>query len=100
MFWRLDEGAMERLVAKELAFCVRGSSGEARCSGIVKRNSFLIILKDMPLLNSRTCLRMYFRKASDDHRPMSMIMKTGVSSMNIAIAATERLECVPMSDGA
>ena len=91
---------MERLVAKELAFCVRGSSVRARCSGIMKRKSFLIMRWDIPLLNSRTCRRMYFKKASDDHRPMSIIMKTGVSSMNIAMAAAERVECVPMSSAA
>ena len=90
---------MERLVAKELAFCVRGSSVRARCSGIVKRKSFLIMRWDIPLLNSRTCRRMYFKKASDDHRPMSIIMKTGVSSINIAMAAAERVECVPISLG-
>ena len=66
----------------------------------MNKKSFLIILFDMPLLNSSTCLRMYLRKASDDHRPMSIIMKTGVSSMNIAMAAAERVECVPMSSAA
>ena len=100
MVWRLDDGAMERFVANELEFWERGSSGSVRCSGMVKRKSFFIILDDIPLLNSRTCLRMYFRNASDDHRPMSIIMKTGVSSMNIAMAAAERVECVPMSSAA
>ena len=99
MLWRFDEGAIERLVAKEFLFCVRGSSCGALCSGIVKRMSFRIIRSDMPLLNSRTCRRMYFKKASEDHRPMSIIMYTGVSSMNITIAAADLLEWVPMSSG-
>ena len=99
MFWRFDDGAIERLVAKEFRFCVRGSSCGACCSGIVKRMSFLIIRSDIPLLNSSTCRRIYFRKASDDHRPMSIIIYTDVSSMNMAMAAADRLECVPISSG-
>ena len=60
---------------------------------------FLIILEDIPLLKSRTCRRIYFIKASDDQRSISMIIYTGVSPMNMAIAAAERLECVPISSG-
>ena len=99
MFWRFDEGAIERFVAKEFRFCVRGSACGARCSGMVNRMSFRIIRSDMPLLNSSTCLRMYFKNASEDHRPMIIIMYTGVSSMNMAMAAADLFECVPMSAG-
>ena len=99
MVWRLDEGAIERFVAKEFRFCVLGSSWGACWSGIVKSMSFLIMRSDMPLLNSRTCRRIYFRNASEDHRPMSMIIYTGVLSMNTAIAAAERVECVLISSG-
>ena len=99
MVWRLDEGAIERFVAKEFRFCVLGSSWGACWSGIVKSMSFLIMRSDMPLLNSRTCRRIYFRNASEDHRPMSMIIYTGVSSMNIAIAAADLFEWVPISSG-
>ena len=71
---RWEVGAILRLVAKELWFCVRGSADDDRCSGMEKRMSLRIMRSDMPLLNSSTCLRMYFKKASDDHLPMSIIM--------------------------
>ena len=61
------------------------------------RYSFFTILLDIPLLNSSTCRRIYLRKASEDHRPISIIMKTGVSSMNIAIAAADLIDFVPIS---
>ena len=41
---------------------------------------------------------MYFMKASLDHRPMSIIIKTGQPPMNIAMAAPDRIEWVPTSD--
>ena len=65
---------MVRLVANEFGFWVRGSAVEQRCSGMEKRMSLQIMRDDIPLLNSSTCLRMYFKKASDDHLPMSIIM--------------------------
>ena len=40
---------------------------------------------------------MYFRKASLDHRPIIMMEKVGTSARYIAMAAPERMECVPMS---
>jgi len=88
-------------VAKELLFCVRGSTDGARCSGIVKRISLRIIREEILLLSSRIWQQRYFKNASEDHRPMSMIMYTGVSTMNMtmAAAAADRLECVLMSSG-
>ena len=53
--------------------------------------------RDIPLLNSRTCRLMYLRNASDFQRPTSIIMYSGVSSMNIAIAAADLLDWIPMS---
>jgi len=41
---------------------------------------------------------MYRRKASELHRPISMMVYTGTSSRYIAIAAPDRSECVPMSE--
>ena len=40
---------------------------------------------------------MYLRSASEDQRPITMIMNTGVSSMNIAIAAAEQIDYIPIS---
>ena len=40
---------------------------------------------------------MYFRKASLDHRPIIMMEKVGTSARYIAMAAPERMECVPIS---
>ena len=93
------DGANERLVANEFLFCVFGLFKSRLDWGMVKKVSHFIILRDIPLLNSNTCLLIYFRNASEDQRPTNMIMKTGVSSRNIAIAAAERLEWVPMSLG-
>ena len=42
---------------------------------------------------------MYLRKASEDQRPMSMMVKVGSPSRYIAMAAPERMEWVPMSSG-
>ncbi len=39
---------------------------------------------------------MYHRKASLDQRPIIMIRKTGHPPRNIAIAAPEQMECVPI----
>ena len=52
---------------------------------------------DIPLINSRTWRLMYLRKASDDQRPISIIMKTGVSSINMDMAAAEWIDFVPIS---
>ncbi len=40
---------------------------------------------------------MFLRKASLDQRPIIMIRKTGHPPRNIAIAAPEQMECVPIS---
>ena len=66
---------------------------------MVKNVSHLIIRFDIPLLNSKTCLLIYFKNASEDQRPTSIIINTGVSSRNMAIAAADLLEWVPMSSG-
>ena len=66
---------------------------------MVKNVSHLIILLEIPLLNSKTCRRIYFKNASEDQRPTSIIIKTGVSSRNMAMAAADLLEWVPMSSG-
>ena len=39
---------------------------------------------------------MYLRKASDDRRPMSMMVKVGTPSRYIAMAAPKQMEWVPM----
>ena len=54
---------------------------------------------DIPLLNSRTWRLMYLIKVSDDQRPISIVMKTGVSSINMDMAAAERIDLVPISSG-
>ncbi len=51
-------------------------------------------------MNSSICLRIYFINASLDHRPIIMIAKTGTPPRYIAIAAPDRIECVPTSEGA
>ena len=83
---------MERLVPKELVFCVRGSTIVVRCLGIVKRMLLQIIREKMSLLNSNTWRQVYFRNASEDYCFISMIMYTGVSSINMAMAAAEQTE--------
>ncbi len=40
---------------------------------------------------------MYLRKALLDQQPIIMIKKTGHPPRNIAIAALEQMECVPIS---
>ena len=40
---------------------------------------------------------MYFRIASLDHRPIIMMEKVGTSARYIAMAAPDRMECVPIS---
>ena len=42
---------------------------------------------------------MYRRKASLDHLPIIIIVYTGTSPKYIAIAAPDRIECVPKSPG-
>jgi hypothetical protein len=54
--------------------------------GIVKKFSFWIILSEIPLLNSFTCFQMYCKKASLDHLPNNMILKTGTPARYIAMA--------------
>ena len=41
---------------------------------------------------------MYFRNARLDQRPISMIEKTGTPARYMAIAAPDRIKCVPTSD--
>jgi len=79
---------------KEL-FKVRGSSIEV--DGTVKKCSFWIILELIPLLNSLTCFWIYLRKASLDHRPRSIIVKTGTWANYIAMAAPLWAEWRPIS---
>ena len=65
------------VVEKDAVFLVLGSLlSTVSMSGIVK-NSFLIMHSLNPELNSCTCLSMYLKKASDDHRPSSIIWKVG-----------------------
>ena len=99
VFWKWYDGGIERLVAKEFRFFVWGSSWVPQCYGMVKRISLRIMRINIPLLNSRTWRRMYLRKLLDDHRPMSIIIWTGVSSMNMVMAAAHLFERVPMSSG-
>ena len=42
---------------------------------------------------------MYLKKASEDQRPINMMVKVGTLSRYIAMAAPERMEWVPMSLG-
>ena len=42
---------------------------------------------------------MYRRKASDDQRPIIMMVKVGICARYIAIAPPERMEWVPISSG-
>ena len=74
LFWRWDDGAIERLVAKDFQFFVHRSSWVARCSGTVKIILLRIMLIKTPLLKSSTWRRIYLRNASDDYRPMRIIM--------------------------
>ena len=57
-----------------------------------------IIFDEMPKLNSCTCFRMYFRKARLDQRPISIMEKMGTPARYMAIAAPDRIECVPTSE--
>ncbi len=58
-----------------------------------------IIFDEMPCENSWTWFLNYFRKVRLDQRPISMIEKIGTSATYMAIAAPERIECVPSSEG-
>jgi hypothetical protein len=51
-------------------------------SGRVKKSRDWVLI----MCFERTCLQMYRRKASDDQRPMSMIVKTGTPARDIAMA--------------
>ena len=68
-------------------------------SGVVKKFSFRSIREETLCENCSTCFCMYRRKASEDQRPIIMIENVGTSSRYIAIAAPDRMECVPMSSG-
>ncbi len=57
-----------------------------------------IIFDEMPKLNSCTCFRMYFRKARLDQRLISIMEKMGTPARYMAIAAPDRIECVPTSE--
>jgi hypothetical protein len=65
--------------------------------GIVKKFSFVIIFWLTPWLNSFICFLMYLSKASLDHRPRSIIVKTGMPAKYMAIAAPLLAECRPIS---
>ena len=62
----------------------------SRSDGIVKKDSFWIVLELIPELNSFTCFLIYRRKASLDQRPSNMIVKTGTLARYIAMAAQWR----------
>ncbi len=81
-------------------FRVRGSVWEMRGLkfGMWVKSKFRIILEDTFWLNCSTWFWMYRRKASELHLPMSIMVYTGILSRYIAIAAPDRIECVPMSD--
>ena len=55
--------------------------------------------QEMLWVNCSTCFQMYLRKALEDQRPMSMMVKVGTLSRYIAMAAPEQMEWVPMSLG-
>ena len=74
---------------------MRESSEEAE--GIVKKLSLVIIFELTSLLNSFTCFLIYRRKASLDHRPKSMMVKTEISAKYMAMAAPLLVECNPIS---
>ena len=42
---------------------------------------------------------MYLRKALEEQRPMSIMVKVGTLSRYITMAAPERIECVPVALG-
>ena len=79
---------------------VRGSLWGVRGAywGMWEKSNFFIILDETFWLNCSTCLRMYSKKASEDQRPISMIVYTGISSRYIAMAAPDLMEWVPISD--
>ena len=58
-------------------------------SGRAWSNYFLIILYDIPFLNSITCILMYLNKASKDQLPANMIKNMGKLSKSISVDLTE-----------
>ena len=73
---------------------MRGSDLGAMTS---RKESNRIISMDMELVHSRTCGRMYTRKASEDHRPRIMIFAALWSIRKSAMAAPERIDRFPIS---
>ena len=57
------------------------------------------IRADTSNVNSSICFLIYFINASLDQRPMIWMAKTGTPPRYIAIAAPDRIECVPISFG-
>ena len=62
--------------------------------------SKLIMSEDMLLVHSRTCGRMYTRKASDSHRPRIAIFVVEWLFKKRDMAASEHVLLFPISDGA
>ncbi len=58
----------------------------------------MVICLETLWLNCSTCLRMYHRNVSLDQRLIIMIWLTEQSLRNIAIAAPDLIECVPISN--
>ena len=89
---------MNSLLALKRGSRVLGSSRVVRLESVASRNElFAIMSDDMLLVHSRTCGRMYTRKASDDHRPRIMILWTGWFIKKSDMAAPDRSDFVPMS---
>ncbi len=65
--------------------------------GMCQWNICLVILCEMLWLNCSTCFWMYRKNASLDQWPIIMIRQTEQLLKNIAIAAPNLIECVPIS---
>jgi hypothetical protein len=66
--------------------------------GMCRWNICVVIRLETLWLNCSTWLRMYRRNALLDQRPIIMIWQTKQLLKNMAIAAPDLIECVPISD--
>ena len=55
---------------------------------------------ETPVLNEEICCWMYTIYPSERHHLMAMRVQSGIPEMCIAMAPSERRECVPTSSGA
>jgi hypothetical protein len=79
---------------------VRGSDlGAMSKRPTSRKESNRIMSRDMELVHSSTCGRMYTRKASEDQRPRIMILAELWSIRKRAMAAPERIDRFPISWG-